>query len=69
MVLLTRAPAKINLTLHVVGRRHDGYHDLESLVAFAGVADILTLDPSGPPGLAVSGPSAPLRARSTPTAC
>ncbi len=58
MVLLTRAPAKINLTLHVVGRRHDGYHDLESLVAFAGVADILTLDPSGSPGLTVSGPTA-----------
>ncbi len=58
MPLLTRAPAKINLTLHVVRRRHDGYHDLESLVAFAGVADILSLDPARPLDLMVSGPSA-----------
>ena len=58
MDLLTRAPAKINLTLHVVRRRHDGYHDLESLVAFAGVADILSLDPATPLDLLVSGPSA-----------
>ena len=35
------APAKINLTLHVLGRRDDGYHLLESLVAFAGVGDEL----------------------------
>lgn len=58
MALLTRAPAKINLTLHVVRRRRDGYHDLESLVAFAGVADILSLDPAMPLDLEVSGPSA-----------
>ena len=58
MLLLTRAPAKINLTLHVVRRRTDGFHDLESLVAFAGVADVLALDPSAPLGLAVSGPTA-----------
>ncbi len=58
MALLTRAPAKINLTLHVVRRRDDGYHDLESLVAFAGVADVLTLEPTMPLDLAISGPSA-----------
>ena len=58
MHLLTRAPAKINLTLHVVRRRLDGFHDLESLVVFAGVADVLALDPCRPLGLAVSGPSA-----------
>ncbi len=58
MTLLTRAPAKINLTLHVLRRRHDGYHDLESLVAFAGAADILALDPALPLDLAVSGPNA-----------
>ena len=38
-----QAPAKINLTLRVLGRRADGYHELESLVAFADVADTLTL--------------------------
>jgi 4-diphosphocytidyl-2-C-methyl-D-erythritol kinase len=58
MQFLTRAPAKINLTLHVVRRRPDGFHDLESLVIFAGVADVLALDPSEPLGLAVSGPTA-----------
>ena len=57
-MLLTRAPAKINLTLHVLRRRGDGFHDLESLVAFAGVADILVLDPSLPLGLVVEGPTA-----------
>ncbi len=35
------APAKINLTLHVVGQRSDGYHLLDSLVAFATVGDQL----------------------------
>jgi 4-diphosphocytidyl-2-C-methyl-D-erythritol kinase len=38
------APAKINLTLEILGRRPDGYHELRSLVAFArDVGDILTL--------------------------
>lgn len=56
--LIARAPAKINLSLHVLGRRADGYHELESLVAFADVADELTLDPSAPLSLAVTGPTA-----------
>ena len=57
--LTTRAPAKINLTLHVLGRRPgDGYHVLESLVAFAGAGDTLTLDPGAALSLAVSGPTA-----------
>jgi 4-diphosphocytidyl-2-C-methyl-D-erythritol kinase len=53
-----RAPAKINLTLHVLGRRADGYHDIESLVAFAGVSDALTFAPGPALALAVSGPTA-----------
>jgi len=58
-LLADRAPAKVNLTLHILGRRaRDGYHALESLVVFAGVADRLTLDPGAPLGLSVSGPTA-----------
>ena len=55
--LATRAPAKVNLTLHVLGRRPDGYHELESLVAFAGTGDDLSLEP-GALSLSVSGPTA-----------
>ncbi|MBA1158294.1 4-(cytidine 5'-diphospho)-2-C-methyl-D-erythritol kinase [Microvirga mediterraneensis] len=58
--LATRAPAKINLTLHVLGRRADGYHDLESLVAFAGTGDDLRLEPGEGLALEVGGPTAPL---------
>lgn len=58
-LLTTRAPAKINLTLHVLGRRRgDGYHVLESLVAFAGASDTLTLAPAAELSLSVSGPTA-----------
>ncbi len=54
--LTTRARAKVNLDLALLGRRADGYHELDSLVAFAGIGDGLSLDPSGPPGLTISGP-------------
>lgn len=54
----TRAPAKVNLTLHVLGRRADGYHQLESLVAFAGASDTLSLEPGDGLSLAVTGPRA-----------
>jgi 4-diphosphocytidyl-2-C-methyl-D-erythritol kinase len=53
-----RAPAKINLTLRILRRRPDGYHDIESLVAFAGVADNLRLAPGPKLELAVHGPTA-----------
>ncbi len=52
------APAKVNLTLRVLGRRADGYHELESLVAFADVADRLALAPGRGLALAVRGPNA-----------
>jgi 4-diphosphocytidyl-2-C-methyl-D-erythritol kinase len=44
-VVVEQARAKVNLTLQVTGRRADGYHELESLVVFAGVSDVLTIDP------------------------
>lgn len=66
------APAKLNLYLHVVGRRADGYHELDSLVAFAEVGDRVTVQPGVArvalrgvdlppvgPRLAVSGPFGP----------
>jgi 4-diphosphocytidyl-2-C-methyl-D-erythritol kinase len=56
--LATRAPAKVNLTLHVLGRRLDGYHELESLVAFAGICDHLLLEPGSDLTLDVDGPLA-----------
>jgi 4-diphosphocytidyl-2-C-methyl-D-erythritol kinase len=58
--LATRAPAKINLTLHVLGQRADGYHELESLVAFAEAGDDLQLVPGSGLSLEVSGPTAAL---------
>jgi 4-diphosphocytidyl-2-C-methyl-D-erythritol kinase len=52
------APAKINLCLHVTGRRADGYHLLDSLVVFAGVGDRVSATLEGPPSLTVEGPMA-----------
>jgi 4-diphosphocytidyl-2-C-methyl-D-erythritol kinase len=55
---LEQAPAKINLTLHVVGRRPDGYHEIESLVVFARVGDRLTFISGRTLALSVHGPLA-----------
>lgn len=52
------APAKINLTLHVTGQRADGYHLLDSLVAFADVGDRLWLTPESEMRLTIEGPFA-----------
>jgi len=51
-----RAPAKVNLFLHVTGKRADGYHLLDSLAVFAGVADRLSFVPAETLSLAVTGP-------------
>ncbi len=56
--LVEHAPAKVNLTLLVLGRRADGYHDIESLVAFAECGDVLRLSPGGELSLTVRGPRA-----------
>ncbi len=52
------APAKINLTLHVLGRRMDGYHEISSVVAFADVGDRLTVAAASQNVLSISGPFA-----------
>src|ERR1700709_465159 len=56
--LIEDGRAKVNLTLRVFGRRVDGYHDLESVVAFADCADRLTLTPGPELKLTTTGPLA-----------
>ncbi len=50
--------AKVNLTLHVLGRRADGYHELDSLVVFAGIGDRLDIAPAKTLRLSIGGPFA-----------
>lgn len=52
------APAKVNLTLHVLGRRADGYHLLDSLIVFAGVGDLLEVEADPDLRLEPAGPNA-----------
>ncbi|MGU3400225.1 4-(cytidine 5'-diphospho)-2-C-methyl-D-erythritol kinase [Brucellaceae bacterium D45D] len=52
------APAKINLALHVTGRRDDGYHLLDMLVVFAADGDRISVQASGHDRFAISGPFA-----------
>ena len=49
------APAKINLYLHIVGRHADGYHLLDSLIAFADIGDWVSVRPAEHLSLAVGG--------------
>jgi 4-diphosphocytidyl-2-C-methyl-D-erythritol kinase len=56
--LIEEGRAKVNLTLRVVGRRVDGFHDLESVVAFADCADRLMLEPGPELALTMTGPLA-----------
>lgn len=58
--LVVRAPAKVNLSLRILGRRADGYHDIDSLVAFADLHDRLEIEvlADGPDRLTVRGPFA-----------
>ena len=58
VALAENAPAKVNLTLRVLGRRADGYHEIESLVAFAACGDRLSFSPGGELALTLRGPSA-----------
>ena len=50
------APAKINLYLHITGKSDDGYHLLESLVAFADCGDQVSVAPSNELRLTIDGP-------------
>jgi 4-diphosphocytidyl-2-C-methyl-D-erythritol kinase len=50
------APAKINLYLHITGRREDGYHSLDSLAVFADIGDRIAIEPSGDFQLQIRGP-------------
>lgn len=56
--VVVNAPAKINLYLHVVGRRSDGYHLLDSLVVFAGIGDTIAAAPADTLSLGIDGPFA-----------
>ncbi len=49
------APAKLNLALHVRGRRADGYHELDTLFAFAEVGDTVMVGGDGAPALSLAG--------------
>jgi 4-diphosphocytidyl-2-C-methyl-D-erythritol kinase len=57
-VIRARARAKVNLYLHVTGRRADGYHELDSLVMFADYGDRLTAEPAAELALSIDGPFA-----------
>src|SRR3954465_11826256 len=50
------APAKVNLYLHVTGRRADGYHLLDSLAVFGPAADTVTAAPADALSLKIDGP-------------
>jgi 4-diphosphocytidyl-2-C-methyl-D-erythritol kinase len=56
--LADTAFAKVNLTLRILGKRQDGYHEIESLVVFADIGDHLALAPGGDITLEVEGPLA-----------
>ena len=57
-LLEERAAAKVNLDLHVLGRRGDGYHELDSLVVFGPAADRLLFTPAAELELELAGPFA-----------
>lgn len=56
--LVERAPAKLNLALHVRRRRADGYHDIETLFAFCRDGDVISLASASADSFAITGPFA-----------
>jgi 4-diphosphocytidyl-2-C-methyl-D-erythritol kinase len=59
------APAKVNLTLHITGRRADGFHLLESVIGFTDLSDRITLTPADEISLTVGGPESAALAEDT----
>ena len=57
-MIVEPAPAKLNLALHVRGRRADGYHDLETLFAFVAAGDEVRITDADVASFTVSGPFA-----------
>lgn len=57
-MIAVHAPAKINLYLHVVGQRDDGYHLLDSLIVFAGIGDEISAHESDDLEFSIAGPFA-----------
>ena len=57
-VIVERAPAKLNLALHVRRRRADGYHDIETLFAFCRDGDVVTVADAAADSFAITGPFA-----------
>lgn len=66
--IVEAAPAKVNLALHVTGRRIDGYHLLDMLVVFPPIGDTVTLEDADHPSLSIVGPMAALLAGEPPEA-
>jgi len=58
--LIIRAPAKVNLNLHILGKRSDGYHDLDTVMQKLDLADILTLRLLEAPGIKLNCPDSDL---------
>ncbi|WP_135080588.1 4-(cytidine 5'-diphospho)-2-C-methyl-D-erythritol kinase [Terasakiella sp. SH-1] len=59
MTITLTAYAKVNLYLHVTGKRSNGYHELDSLIAFAQTGDVLTFEPADTLSLSITGEMAP----------
>ncbi|QKV18929.1 4-(cytidine 5'-diphospho)-2-C-methyl-D-erythritol kinase [Oricola thermophila] len=61
------APAKINLALHVTGRRRDGYHRIETIAVFADIGDRIGISAAGVDSFHIEGPEASALAGEAPT--
>lgn len=58
--MVIQAPAKVNLTLHVLSRRSDGYHELDTVMQKLELCDLLSLSRSDTPGICLSCPDSSL---------